>query len=268
LNTARSIAEVKDYCHAYGLAGGVAEHGACLWDAVAQRERVLISPEAARQLEELRRNLRRLPGVFLDERHQYSIRAFTYEDEPPNLLSRLVKSVRSFSVGRGTPTPLPTLVMNHLMMALKLDRLSFHHTMIDTAIVAKNINKGTGLLALRDWVLGADAETIAVGDSEADLPMFGAATRSFAPAQIGCAREARLLGCRISQHRYQQGLLDIARSLTRSDGQRGEHWVEETAIGSNRKGLFLELLRAADGVRFRSLVGALFDPANLRTFVR
>jgi hypothetical protein len=158
--------------------------------------------------------------------------------------------------------------MNHLLMALKLDRLSFHHTMIDTAIVAKDINKGTGLLALRDWVLGADAETIAVGDSEADLPMFGAATRSFAPAQIGCAREARLLGCRISQHRYQQGLLDIARSLTRSDGQRGEHWAEETAIGSNRKGLFLELLRAADGVRFRSLVGALFDPANLRTFVR
>jgi len=28
LNTARSIAEVKEYCHAYGLAGGVAEHGA------------------------------------------------------------------------------------------------------------------------------------------------------------------------------------------------------------------------------------------------
>ena len=43
LNTARSAAEVKDYCNAYSLAGGVAEHGSYLWDAVRQREQVLIS---------------------------------------------------------------------------------------------------------------------------------------------------------------------------------------------------------------------------------
>ena len=45
LNTARSAAEVKDYCQAYRLAGGVAEYGGYLWDAVGQRERVLISDE-------------------------------------------------------------------------------------------------------------------------------------------------------------------------------------------------------------------------------
>src|SRR5712671_1777219 len=268
LNTARSIAEVKEYCHAYGLAGGVAEHGGCLWDAVVQREEVLVSPEAMRQLEELKRNLQRLPGVFVDDRHQFSIRAFTYDDEPRSMFSRLVRSVRSFSVGRGMPTPLPALVMNHLMTALQLDRLSFHHTMIDTTIVAKDVNKGTGLLALRNWVLGADAETIAVGDSEADLPMFRVATRSYAPAQIGCAQEARLLGCQISRHRYQRGFLDIARTLTHPDGQRGERWAEGKAIGPGRGCLFLELLQAADGIRVGSLIGALFDPANLRTFVR
>jgi hydroxymethylpyrimidine pyrophosphatase-like HAD family hydrolase len=268
LNTARSIAEVKDYCHAYGLAGGVAEHGGCLWDAVAQREQVLISPEAMRQLEELRRQMRRLPGVFLDDRHRFSIRAFTYDDEPRSLLSRMLRSARSFSVGRGTPIPLPTLVMNHLMTALRLDRLSFHHTMIDTTIVAKDINKGTGLLALRDWILGADAETIAVGDSEADLPMFRVATRSYAPAQIGCAREARLLGCQISRYRYQRGLLDIARTLARPERRLGERWTEEAAIESDPECLFLELLQAADGMRVGNLIGALFDPANLRTFVR
>jgi hypothetical protein len=37
LNTARSVAEVKDYCQAYSLAGGVAEHGSYIWDAVTQR---------------------------------------------------------------------------------------------------------------------------------------------------------------------------------------------------------------------------------------
>ena len=66
LNTARSAAEVKDYCKAYSLTGGVAEHGSYLWDAVRQRERVLISAETARQLEELRNvTCRASLGYFL-----------------------------------------------------------------------------------------------------------------------------------------------------------------------------------------------------------
>lgn len=95
---------------------------------------------------------------------------------------------------------LPTLVVAHLIAEKRLDRLSFHQTTIDTAVVAKDVDKGTGLAALRDRVLGPDAETIAVGDTEADLPMFRRATRSFAPAQISCRRQARLLGCTVSRH--------------------------------------------------------------------
>ena len=71
LNTARSVGEVKDYCDAYSLAGGVAEHGSYIWDAVHQRGRILLSAEAIRQLEIMRSHLRNIPGVFLDERHQY-----------------------------------------------------------------------------------------------------------------------------------------------------------------------------------------------------
>ena len=88
LNTARSASEVRDYCEAYSLAGGVAEYGSYLWDAVKRREQVLISAEAQRQLAELRTNLQRIPGVFLDERHRYSIRAFTYRDKPRASCSR------------------------------------------------------------------------------------------------------------------------------------------------------------------------------------
>jgi hydroxymethylpyrimidine pyrophosphatase-like HAD family hydrolase len=268
LNTARSVPEVKDYCQAYSLAGGVAEHGSYLWDAVARRGRVLISPEATRQLDELKSNLRRLPGVFLDDRHQYSIRAFTYQDKAGGLRASLLNSVRSFSVGPGVPAPLPTLVIRHLMMALGLDRLCFHHTMIDTTIVAKDFDKGTGLSTLRDWVLGPDAETIAVGDSETDLPMFRVATRSFAPAQIGCARQARLFGCQIVRHPYQRGLLDIARLLVQPGGLRGERSTEGAKTWPTGQGLFLELLRIADQSLTKSLMVALFDPAALRIFVR
>ena len=37
VNTARSAAEVKEYCRTYGFAGGVAEYGSFLWDAVRGR---------------------------------------------------------------------------------------------------------------------------------------------------------------------------------------------------------------------------------------
>jgi hydroxymethylpyrimidine pyrophosphatase-like HAD family hydrolase len=178
LNTARSAAEVRDYCQAYGLAGGVAEHGAYLWDAAAQCGQLLLDHETIAQLDELRKHLRRIPGIFLDDRHQYSIRGFMFEKKPPSSLMRMLNSIRSFHVGKGAPSPLPTLLVNHLLATLQLDRLSFHHTTIDTAIVAKVVNKGSGLTALRDRVLGPDAETIAIGDTEADLPMFRSATRS------------------------------------------------------------------------------------------
>jgi hydroxymethylpyrimidine pyrophosphatase-like HAD family hydrolase len=265
LNTARSAAEVKEYCEAYGLAGGVAEHGAYLWDAVAQCGQPLLDQETMAQLDELREQLRRIPGVFLDDRHQYSIRAFMFEKQPPSLLLRLLNSIRSFSVGPGAPTPLPTLMLNHLITTLRLDRLSFHHTMIDTAIVAKATDKGTGLTVLRDRVLGPDVETIAIGDTEADLPMFRVATRSFAPAQISCRREARLLGCAISRYRYQRGLLDIVRTLV-DCGPGGD--PIERANESDGESLFLELLQAADHSNARALVRALFDRSTFRIFGR
>jgi hydroxymethylpyrimidine pyrophosphatase-like HAD family hydrolase len=263
LNTARSVYEVKDYCQAYGLAGGVAENGAYLWDAVAGHGLLLIDQKTLAQLDELRRALRQLPGVFLDERHRYSIRAYLIEKKPQSLLSRL----RRFSVGQGVPIPLPTLVVHDLITTLRLDRLCFRQTTIDTAVTAKDVDKGTGLIALRDRVLGPDAETIAIGDTEADLPMFRSATRSFAPAQIRCKREARLLGCTISRYSYQRGLLDSVCALV--DRKTDEHDGRiEQADQSDGERLFLDLLRAADRLQVRALVGALFNRATFRIFVR
>ncbi len=161
-----------------------------------------------------------------------------------------MKYLRSSSVGDGAVAPVPTLLVQHLIADLGLDRLSFHHTLIDTTIVAKEVGKGSGLVALRDWVLSAEAETVAVGDQEPDLWMFRAATRSFAPANIGPAREARLLGCRIARQPYQRGLLEIARALTHSDAPAGN----EAAAGSD---LFMDALRAADRSRAANLARAL-----------
>jgi hypothetical protein len=156
----------------------------------------------------------------------------------------LVSSIRSSGVGDGALAPLPALLMNHVMAGF--DRLSFHHTSIDTTVVAKEVDKGSGLVALRDWVLGAEAETMAVGDQEPDLTMFRVATRSFAPANIGCARQARLLGCGIARHAHQRGLLEIARALTHPDGGRCECCADEEKTSARGPDLFMDVLRAAD----------------------
>jgi hypothetical protein len=155
-----------------------------------------------------------------------------------------------------------------LLVDLGPDRLGIHQTMIDTTIVAKEVDKGTGLAALRDWVLGADAETIAVGDDEPDLAMFRVATRSFAPANIGCARKARLLGCQIADSPHQRGLREIALAIVHSDGGQCERCLEGEAKWSAGQDLFLQLLRAADRNRATNLIAALCDPRAFGVFVR
>ena len=268
LNTARSAAEVKDYCKAYSLAGGVAEHGSYLWDAIRQRERPLISAETARQLEELRRHLQRIPGVFLDERHQYSIRAFTYREKPLGLIQKLLSSARLSSIGDGALAPISTHIIHQLLVDLGLDQLTFHHTLIDTAIVAKEADKGSGLIALRNWVLAEDAETIAVGDGEPDLAMFRIATRSFAPANIGCRRQAQLLRCQIASCHDQQGLLEIVRKLLHPNKGHCERCVDGGSFPRRSDDLFLSVLRAADRKWTVNLLRAMLDPTAFRMFIR
>jgi hydroxymethylpyrimidine pyrophosphatase-like HAD family hydrolase len=268
LNTARSAAEVKDYCKAYSLAGGVAEHGGYLWDAVRQRERVLISAETVRQLQELRRHLQGVPGVFLDERHQYSIRAFTYRKRPLGLIDSLLSSAHSASVGDGALAPISTHILYQMLVDLRLDRLAFHHTTIDTAIVAKEADKGTGLTALRNFVLGDDAETIAVGDTEHDLPMFRMASRSFAPSNINCRVQAQLLGCQIAHYAYQRGLLEIVTKIIDANKERCEQ-CPVTQTGTHRiDDLFMTVLQAADQTWTKNLASVIFNPAAYRIFIR
>jgi len=247
MNSARSCLEVREYCQGYGLAGGVAEYGSWIWDAVAGRERVLITDESARQMERLREALAGVPGVFLNDTYRHSIRANTYEG--------------------GRPAPIPGLTIKRLLADLALDRLRFHQTSIDTTVVAAEVDKGTGLTALLHWVGLEQADTTAVGDSPPDLPMFRVARRSFAPAQIGCAREARRLGCRIAARPNQSGLLAIARDLVHPDGKRCPHCA---VFKRNwpRGDLFFDLLETADKSPWSLLFQALMDPKALRIFVK
>jgi len=247
VDTARSMMEVKEYCQAYGFVGGVADYGGAVWDAVNGRERVLVSLESLDQLETMRSALRQIPGVFLNDVYQYSIRAYTYE--------------------RATTVPAPTLLIQNLMARLKVDRLSFHQTYTDTTILAKEIDKGRGMLELLEMVGQDNLDTVAIGDSEPDLAMFRVAKRSFAPSNISCRPVAKLLGCKIADRQFQNGLLSIVHSLIHPDGGQCDRCRAYARAWPKGQNLFLDILEKADQGRPGLLLRALLDPRALQAFI-
>ncbi len=248
VNTARTMSNVKEYCETYGFVGGVAEYGSAIWDAVGGRERVLVSLESLDQLECVRSALRQIPGVFLNDTNLYSIRAYTYE--------------------HGRTVPLPTTLIRTVMASLNADRLTFHQTYIDTAVLAREIDKGRGLLALLTLVGKPELETLAIGDSEPDLAMFRVATRCFAPSHISCRKVAKLLGCHIADRPFQTGLLRAVRSMLHPNGDRCDHCRSCGQSWPKTRNLFLSLLDTADQKRLVLLLRALRDPMALQAFVK
>ena len=238
VDTARPVHQVRDYCDAYGFVGGVAECGGYIWDATRRQGRNLIDAATLEQLSALRAALKQIPGLFIDDGYECSVRAYTY-------------------ARKGT-VPLPEPLIRNLIAERKLDRLVVYQTTIDTTILAKGVDKGTGLAALLAWIGRGQDETFAVGDSETDLPMFAITRRSFAPAHIDCARLARAVGCTIAEAPYQRGLLEIVEGIT---------GAKATAIPAATDGVFRNLLEAADMPRMANLWRALREPAAYRVLL-
>jgi hypothetical protein len=150
---------------------------------------------------------------------------------------------------------------------VNLDRLAFHHMPLDTAITAKKVDKGTDLAALRSWVLQKDVETIA-GDGEADLVMFRAATRSFVPANIGCKRQARFLGCQMASHHDQQGILETVHKTLHPDKRHCQSCKRRETSQVRNDDLFLSTLPAADQRLAVNLLTAILDSVAYSFFIR
>ena len=246
VDSARSIAEVKEYCVAYGLAGGVAEYGAYAWDAVGNREKVLVDAESLAQLQELRRFWSEVPGIFFNDDYRYSLRAYTFRN--------------------GATVALPTPMVLGAMAKLGLDKLTYHQTELDTAILAKGIDKGAGLLALLGFAGVGASDCCAIGDSEPDLAMFRAAGRAFAPSHISCRSEARAVGCKIASKPVQPGLLEIARKIVHPNGGQCDRCHVEPVANIDTPPIVGKLLKIADEGQARRLLRAMLDPMLLEVF--
>lgn len=173
--TGRSLGEVRDRCSTLGLAGGVAEYGAVALDHRRNRVERLVSDADMAVLERLRAGLLRSEGVRVEEDHRFSVRA------------------RGPGPGWGAPA---ADVLEAALAGLGADRgrLRVVPGRYQTDVVAAAVDKGAGLTALARMLGEPDAPVpirFAVGDTAADLPMFGVAQQAFAPANASPAvREA------------------------------------------------------------------------------
>jgi hydroxymethylpyrimidine pyrophosphatase-like HAD family hydrolase len=184
LATGRSLPEVHDRCAAFGLAGGVAEYGSAL---VCDGEAVdLLPPDGRALVEAIREELSGRPGVKLDPRYRYTVRAK--------------------AAGGG---PLPAELIAGLASAAQ-PGVRMVQGQGQTDFVWAGVDKGSGLRALSDR-LSAPGCALAVGDTASDLPLFECAGLARAPrnARLGAAGSR----VRLTRHAYQAGLVDACSAL-------------------------------------------------------
>jgi hypothetical protein len=177
LATGRAVADVRDRCAAFGLAGGVAEYGCALYHA---GEAIDLRPPRARALlDEIRDTLAGCPGVRVDPWYAYAVR------------------VRAAS---GGPVPAGLLAG---IPALSGPDVRVIHGQDQTDITVADIDKGSGLRALAG-LLGQPGCALAVGDTQPDLPLFACASLARAPrnARLGPGGD----GIRLTRRAYQAGL--------------------------------------------------------------
>jgi hydroxymethylpyrimidine pyrophosphatase-like HAD family hydrolase len=232
LNTARSVTDVKQYCEAYGLQGGIAESGCIFVDVITQNEIPLIEPEAAEQLNRCREAIQSLPGVFIDPNYRTAVRAFRYDGKRTQGLSEEE--------------------VHGVLDGARLDRLMFPPTYADTTIVPKGIGKGSGLLWAKKYLKLEGEPVAAVGDNDQDLDMLRAADLAFAPAN--CSKSVRVLaaagGCKLTRQPYQRGLLEAVMQVIHADGRLCEKCHVQLVQADGCGALFQALMEIAERPKF------------------
>jgi hypothetical protein len=223
LASGRSLGDVGDRCAVFGLAGGVAEYGAALWlgggTAGGGTAVVLLPEPAPALLDRVRAEVSACPGVVVDPRYRYSVRA------------------------RTNAGPLPVELVSRVL-ALAGPGLRVIHGRGQTDFVVAGVDKGTGLSALAAR-LAQPGCALAVGDSPPDLPLLACASLARAPRN---ARHwAGAAGITLTRHAYQAGLADACTALL---GHRPGHCpaCRPPAFGQRTRALLAVLDLRANGL--------------------
>jgi hydroxymethylpyrimidine pyrophosphatase-like HAD family hydrolase len=200
LVTGRSLAEVRERCGSYRLAGGVAEYGAAVYNHRTGRVQETITDRSCYDLDRLREALQGIEGVCLDRDHRYSVRAYEVG-------------------GEGRRRGLPATLIEHVLSDCGLQGSVLPISGdSQTDFVASSVNKGTGLRVLAaDLGARCDVEhdkplALAVGDTVADVPFFSLAKLAAVPRHAD--ERARQPGVRVLKRKYQAGLAEAVSLIT------------------------------------------------------
>jgi hypothetical protein len=172
LVTGRSLGEVAERCRAYRLAGGVAEYGAVSYLAEGGRVRKLLPDGAAPALGRLRRALREIEGLHLDEDYRFAVRAYTVDRNGSRR-------------GLGSKTTVACLGR------AGVDRIHPIPGEGQTDFVFDGVDKATGLRALAADLGTTDGGgrpfALVVGDTMSDVPCAAVSERAYAPGHAPAA---------------------------------------------------------------------------------
>jgi len=191
LATGRSLAEARQRCHAYRLAGAVAEYGAVAYDPRSGQQLCLLSEAERRAMDEVRVLLAAHGGVEVSPHHRFCVRA----SERRRGLDPSVAEQVVWAMGGSVEAVAA-------------------QTQCD--FVPARLGKERGLAGLAE-MLGAGGQglELAVGDTASDLGMLAMARVARAPA----GAEAEVLArARPTRRPAQAGLLEAVAELVGHPG--------------------------------------------------
>jgi hydroxymethylpyrimidine pyrophosphatase-like HAD family hydrolase len=193
LVTGRCLDDVRDRCLHYHLAGGVAEYGAMVYDHLTGQVRCLLDASETSQLDLLRDALTSIPGVLVDEACTGIVRAYSNDSGHARALdSETVNKAVRASGSAGFIRVVPGVSQTDFVPAL--------------------IDKRVGLSVLAEQLANGQPSDrrvrFAMGDTTADVPMFGLAESAFMPANG--QHEARVAGVKVMKKPFGAGVFEAA----------------------------------------------------------
>jgi hypothetical protein len=238
--TARSLTEVRDRCRMYRLSGGVAEFGSVLYDHRAERVLPQVQAPDVDDLTRLRDELAKLPGVYLDPAHQYSVRAVRVTG------NGLVRGLEEGTIRAA-------LDAADVESSVRVFRGGGQ-----TDFVGASIHKGTGLRALAtalDVDPGAERPiAFAMGDDWPDSPMFDLARAKFAPANVSDELRVELStwpDLKVTRDPYGSGVLQAVSAFLGHNPRSCEVCAPPALSGAQK--MLVTVLGGLDGPRRRQV---------------
>ncbi|MGO9482578.1 MAG: HAD hydrolase family protein, partial [Candidatus Kryptoniota bacterium] len=242
-NTGRSCLHVRNYCASYGFYGGIGEYGSAIVDMVHDKEISLVDESVMDEISRCRSILEGVDGVFVDSDYRYIVRAFRYTSQGTR--------------GLGVDYAEKLLNEYHLKEIKVITRNA------DTYFVGKHRNKGKAIEDYKNHIGYSGNSTIAVGDSDEDVPMLENVTYAFAPRNCsGGIRALSKLGkCEIVPVPAQRGLLRVAMKLARTKKGRRLDNIQRGGKGVN-------LINNYDKDSFQSMMAQLLTIAEYPFYKR